>query len=114
MRRGASLYAAAARDRGAGDDVGRFGFPTWCREVTEGTDDDARRRHDLVELARKATRWRRRPPQPASPKSARVDEVRCQWDGDQLNALAAQLHLPPEDVVAAFDAGHADALQGAT
>ena len=41
-----------------------------------------------------------------------ADEV--QWDGDQLTALAAQLHLPPEDVVAAFDAGDADALQGAT
>ena len=118
MRRGQSIYAAAAteRDRRAAQTTqsspGRFGFPVWHLADEDGGNEE-KKAQDLEALARKATAWRRTRPSSSqsSPHSSARSECRCDWTDDQLSALAAQLHTPIDEVKAAFEAGDVAALQ---
>jgi serine/threonine protein kinase len=118
VRRGQSIYAAAAteRDRRAAQTTqsspGRFGFPVWHLADEDGG-NEAKKAQDLEALARKATAWRRTRPSSSqsSPHSSARSECRCDWTDDQLKALAAQLHTPVMEVKAAFEAGDEAALQ---
>ena len=119
VRRGQSIYAAAAteRDRRAASSnaleessPGRFGFPVWHLADTDGANIE-KKKADLHALARKATAWRRTRPSSSSPASSARSDTKCDWSDDQLAALAAQLHTPASEIKAAFEQGDVEALR---